>query len=611
MHIDLLNAIAENRGYVLEYLPMDSTVQCVDMLEQGQVDLVLGVSGDRYTSWGDLTDPVSTSSLCMIVESNRIAQGQSKAAYCAVFEYGMVPYTMMRNLGVNKYCAVGSQAQILEAYRRQGADAMVGIKDSLLYQMEQAGNSKEFTILHNHLGTVSYGVMVRPEDRELLHSLNNAIAQLKASQQYDTIYDRWVVKEDTRQMQSLIRNIMRVGGIAALAVFAYVLLSTRMRSVLKRQVEAQTQKIQAANRELEVQFNQICNENELRNRIIRHSPSGMLLCDGDYRVTLINRSACQMVGLGDPAKEVNALELPIFREILQEVGTGIFELGNHLENKRITLPQAGGELASFRYSANQIVLGDTVTGVLLTVQDITREEQEKRESFEAEKNRILNRIIAGIAHEIRNPLMSIRTFATLIESQGDNRQVQESFAQYVPGEVDRINKLIENLIHYAKPFKRQVVEADVAEIIEECAHLVKPSLRINKFRLELELEQGLTIDADRTQMMQVLMNLMMNGIEAMEKRRNIQKSSDPLTLRVTAQERDGHVVVRVWDQGVGMNLEERERCIEPFFTTKGEGIGLGLALCAQYVHDNQGSITLQSREMEFTEFILTFRRSAA
>ena len=264
---------------------------------------------------------------------------------------------------------------------------------------------------------------------------------------------------------------------------------------------------------------------------------------------------------------------------------------------------------AYSYMTHQIIRDKAVTGVLVTVIDVTEAEQERQEEFERQKSSALTRIAAGIAHEIRNPLMTIRTFASLIGTKGDSKQVQESFARYVPDEVDRINRLIDNLIHYAKPTNRHPKRVSVEELVNDSLSLIRPLLRKSNFRLDQKLESDLFIFADRDQLKQVLVNIFLNSVEAMEHKCAVSPPSEPLTLRVHAASRSEKVFLTIRDEGEGMTEQELSACRDPFFTTKQTGAGLGLPLCEQYIRENSGVMEIESVKNEYTLISLIFERS--
>lgn len=610
IHIDILKAIAKADEYELEFVLFENTRACCDALRQGDIDAVLGaIPSDKWEDEGlSCTDPLTSSQLCMIVKSNVLRS--SDKIITAVFASETVQHTLLANLGIHQFIAVGDQTKIYARHKLDPETAMIGVKDSLIYQLAEDGVDDQYTVRYNYLGALEFSMLVRSGDAELLRAMNRSITQFKASQEYEDICNEWLpVSTREAEFQRMLNRILFGIGITFLLVMGYVLLMRRMQQMLRRQVAEKTEEIQAAKVELERNFAQLQDESDLRNRIIKYSPSGMLLVDRSYKVNLINRSACAIAGVDDGWVGRDALEIPVFREILRQEGETIFENGTTVENGTIRIGDIPARMRTFNYMIHQIIQYGNVAGVLLTVQDITKAERRQQEQFERQKSSALTRIAAGIAHEIRNPLMTIRTFASLIGTKGDDKLVQEQFARYVPNEVDRINRLVDNLIHYAKPVKRQVERVCVDEIVADSLSLIRTVLRKSNFRLVQETVSDLYISVDRDQIKQVMTNIFINGMEAMENKRNRSGSTEPMTLTVCTEVREEKVCIRIRDEGTGMTEEELAQCRDPFFSTKDAGTGLGLALCEQYIHENSGVMEIDSVKDVYTEISLIFERS--
>lgn len=179
----------------------------------------------------------------------------------------------------------------------------------------------------------------------------------------------------------------------------------------------------------------------------------------------------------------------------------------------------------------------------------------------------------------------------------------------MPGEVDRINRLIESLIHYAKPAKRQTERVDLNQLLEDSLALVRPVLRKTGFLLAAHLRPEAYILADRDQIRQVLTNILINGIQAMEQKFAAQQPAQPLTLTVELTQEGEKWRLRIRDEGIGMTEAELQACRDPFFTTKEAGAGLGLALCEQYIKENNGAMEMDSVKGQYTQITLLFERS--
>lgn len=613
MHIEILDIIAKRNNFDIQYIPMETKSECLDALDSGQVDMVVGVIMDKNSPYySQCTNEISSSSLCLIAPNKTaeyINSGKGNYKYSISYEYGTADYLFISFINASKYIAVANQNQVYNTCIQGDADAMIGIKSSLLYQLKQAGLEDDYSIVYNYMATVKYSILVQKGDEELKRLLNNEIAALHASSSYQNIYNKWMVSEQSMNINIIIKRVVYISIAVIIGVIIYTIFSWQINALLKKQVAEKTQKLQEINKELQLRIRQIENESTLRNLIIENSHSGMILIDKNYLITLANSSACALSGQASIPVGEKIQNVSVFRELLNGRINDIF-CDNYCMTNEIVPIVTDGEQKEYRLNINQTMKDGCVSGALLTVEDVTKEEREKRELFEKEKNKALNRIIAGIAHEIKNPLMSIRTFATLIGTKGDDKEFQESFYQFVPGEVDRINKLIESLINYAKPVAKEMECVDVKAIINDCMYLTRPVVKRGIIGIQTEIGDNLIIKVNKDQVKQVLINIFMNGIESMEKKiktsDNIGK--DKLTMRVSAWAEDEYVFISIADEGMGMNTKELRNCTDPFFTTKAAGTGLGLALSKVFIKENKGELFIESMEMEYTKVIIRFRR---
>lgn len=563
--------------------------------------------------YSQFTNEISSSSLCLIAPDKTaeyINSGEGNYKYSISYEYGTADYLFISFLNASKYIAVANQNQVYNTHIEGDTDAMIGIKSSLLYKLKQAGLEDDYTIIYNYMATVKYTIVVQKGDSELKRLLNSEIAALHASSSYQDIYKKWMISEQSLDNNEIVKKVMYISIAIIIGVIVYTIFSWQINAILKRQVAEKTQKMQEINEELQLRIRQIEDESTLRNLIIENSHSGMILVDKNHFITLANSSACALSGqtvipVGEKIQNVR-----IFRELLKDRINDIFQDNYCLTNEIIPSATDQGEQKNYRLNINQTMEDGRINGALVTVEDVTKEERKKRELFEKEKNKSLNRIIAGIAHEIKNPLMSIRTFATLIGTRGDDKEVQESFCRFVPGEVDRINKLIESLINYAKPTMKEMEWVDVKAIIDDCIYLTHPVVKKGSIVIKKDIADNLTIKINKDQIKQVLINIFMNGIESMEKKIKslADIGKDKLTMAISALAEDEYVFISITDEGMGMNEKELKSCTDPFFTTKAAGTGLGLALSKVFIKENKGELHIESLEKEYTRIVIRFRR---
>jgi polar amino acid transport system substrate-binding protein len=167
--------------------------------------------------------------------------------------------------------------------------------------------------------------------------------------------------------------------------------------------------------------------------------------------------------------------------------------------------------------------------------------------------------------------------------------------------------MVRNLINYAKPesSKRQAV--DIHDVITSCGSLIGHSISPH-VQLELNAEEGLVIDANPSQLRQIMINLILNAAEAIDEKIAGASEQERLRIQVQAFSDGDEVVIAVRDEGCGMSDVQLDRACEPYFTTKPQGTGLGLAVSKQYVEENDGTLSITSEEGKFTEVTLRFRR---
>jgi signal transduction histidine kinase len=205
-----------------------------------------------------------------------------------------------------------------------------------------------------------------------------------------------------------------------------------------------------------------------------------------------------------------------------------------------------------------------------------KELQERDSSYQQKKMAMVGRMSSSLAHEIRNPLTSIRSSVQLLESVVEKNEMKE-VARNVIYEVDRINTITRDMLNFAKP--RQVIlqEMDLNHLLLQVVKLYETSFKNAgvKFEYVPLKEHEFTITADEEQLKQVLLNLVNNALDAMEnsKEKHIRISVEKLS--------DSHLKLYVADTGSGIREDILEHITEPFFTTKATGTGLGMAIVKQ------------------------------
>lgn len=221
--------------------------------------------------------------------------------------------------------------------------------------------------------------------------------------------------------------------------------------------------------------------------------------------------------------------------------------------------------------------------------------------------RSLETIAGGFAHEIRNPLTSIKTFIQLAPERKDDRDFMDQFGKVVAEDVDRIERLIQEILDYARYMEPKFTEEDLNEVVSSCLYFVEVKAGSKSITLEKELATDLPpVRLDRQQIKQVLLNLFLNAMEAMG------ETGGRLTVRTHQLVKpSGHpwMQIEVADTGHGIPAEDLEHIFDPFYTTKHEsgqreGTGLGLTIVHQIVQEHGGYIEVDSQVGRGTTFFV-------
>ena len=214
---------------------------------------------------------------------------------------------------------------------------------------------------------------------------------------------------------------------------------------------------------------------------------------------------------------------------------------------------------------------------------------------QTERLSALGEFSAGIAHEIRNPLASIKNFTQLLPAEYGDPAFRKEFIDSITREVNRINRIVNDLLDYARPRKDKRRATDMSRLLDETLSSLKAAFDEHHVTIEKNYSQTPQVEIDPEQMRQVLVNLMMNALEAMP-------SGGTIACAVRVHEET--VEVAVSDTGKGIGDETMKEIFNPFFTTKEGGTGLGLAIVQRIVSEQGGRITVESSNNKGTCFKL-------
>jgi signal transduction histidine kinase len=233
-------------------------------------------------------------------------------------------------------------------------------------------------------------------------------------------------------------------------------------------------------------------------------------------------------------------------------------------------------------------------------QVVTRVRSE-RQHLEGEHHRSLEQLSASIAHEIRNPITAAKSLIQQMreDPHGEDR---EEYARVAVGELERVERSISHLLRYAREEDTRVESIAVEDVIESAVETFRDRCARGGFEIKRHYDAPGRLYADPEQLRRVVINLLGNAIDAVEA---AQIATPDIRVSMGENLAGSEVWLRISDNGLGMDDQTRERIFDPFFTSREEGTGLGLALCRKIVDEHGGRIEVDSEPGEGTEFVIS------
>jgi two-component system nitrogen regulation sensor histidine kinase GlnL len=239
-------------------------------------------------------------------------------------------------------------------------------------------------------------------------------------------------------------------------------------------------------------------------------------------------------------------------------------------------------------------------GSILLLRDLTHRKELEEDLKRADRLVLLGTLAAGLAHEIKNPLGGIKGAAQLLKREVNTNPSLLQYADIVVREVDRVNRLIEQLLDLSRPATLHLDALNIHEILDEVLLLQCEAVANGGVNVRKNFDPSLPpIRGDRAQLTQVFLNLVKNAIQAMNGRGTLRVTTRIETdfhIREQGKERGKFIWVDIEDDGPGIKEEDLPHIFAPFFSTKNNGTGLGLSICYRLIKEHGGVIRVESRD---------------
>ena len=323
------------------------------------------------------------------------------------------------------------------------------------------------------------------------------------------------------------------------------------------------------------------------DNLVENVPIGLIAIDDNQKIVSFNNVAEAVLGISiEKATQKKAKEiLPI--ELLNQIDNPDIKKG--IVEEEIDCLVQDGRSIPLQVSATLLHDEDqTFLGHVLLFKDLSEVQALRREIARNQRLASIGRLAAGVAHEIRNPLSSIKGFATYFkERYRDNKDDQQT-ADIMIQEVERLNRVVGQLLEFAKPITISKKATSVDTVIKDSLRLIERQAAEKNIKIETDFSsimKKIQVDADRIN--QVLLNLYLNAVESMQ-------DGGTLNVVLSMDEEKKWVIIKITDNGTGIRKEDIAHIYDPYFTTKPSGTGLGLAIVHNIIDAHDGKMEVES-----------------
>ncbi|MBS4008423.1 MAG: PAS domain-containing protein [Clostridium sp.] len=319
--------------------------------------------------------------------------------------------------------------------------------------------------------------------------------------------------------------------------------------------------------------------NQLRNEIFSDLGLGVLTVNEAGKITYVNKEAQELLPV---AEDWDVGGTKVFQALLQETLTK----HTHFRQHSVQIPVSG---EAREYSVNTAPLFHEeggLSGAVCVFQDETQKRALENELLQMEKFSLVAELAAGIAHEIRNPITTLRGFLQILSKEFKHETKGAEYCTMMIEEIDRANSILKEFLLLTKPTAPKIREVDLHVVLEEIFLLIESKSLLENVELRKCYAKKLPlVKVDPAQMKQVFLNLATNAIQAMP---------DGGYLTISTSEEKGKAVVRFSDTGLGMEESQLKKIFDPFFSTKEQGTGLGLTVSYRLIEAHYGKLYAES-----------------
>ncbi len=573
---DILKAVSLATDHEIMIHPM-SWESAVRALERGDVDAIAGMKYDRKREAKyDFSEGYMLNSLAIFVQKNTWdIQGLEslKGKKVAVYKND-VAYERLQELPLH-LALTADEEEALQRLLKGEVDAVLGNRLTGEYLLQQMGRQSELKIVGGEIDRERYCLAVRKND-PLLGVLNQGLKLIQKNGIHERLHEKWFGQSMDGKSKNY-RMYLNAVLVFSLVVVIVALVLMAFNFSLKKEVRKRVKEIERIR--------------NYQNRLLNSGYGGILALDAAGEIKFANQYAEQCFSLEKGSLAGKAYDETDFPKLLGE--------------RDVLFPEAKVKEINDRhieYTFRSFPVEDGAHETIIHFRDISLEYGLRQELARKDKMESLGKLLASVAHELRTPLTSIKAFVEMLPQKYDNPSFREKISQLVPQEVGRLDAIVNDLLAYSNPRPRIAEPVRFKPFIDKLLAYFEHLIKQEKIAISLDIQEDVVVFSDANHLQQILINVLMNAIQALAGGENPQ-----LSIFTQSGDETGSLSIR--DNGPGMKRETVEKAFEPFYSLRPGGTGLGLFISHELASSNKITMEILSEPGAGTEIRLSFSRA--
>lgn len=577
-NVDIMHALSLELGIKISIRPMEWE-EAKLALSEGRVDALQGMrrTPERENQYAFTNQYFENSYSIFVQNGNSVETLESLRGKKVAVQKGDASAKMIESIDKINIVYVSNQKEAIELLDNSEVDASIGNTLSGIYFINQMGINEKIDIAITNLKPSKYGVAILKNNDKLLNKLNEGLDKINRNGTYDKIYRKWFGRPIDDQREVFVKTLKIFLGIFLASFFMFFIMF-KWNDSLKKEVALRTDKLNE-----ELKFKQM---------LMDSIPIGILYFKNGSKEHFINKKGKELIEMINPKDSSFEFIKSIFLKSDKET---------YHESEFVAVD--GNIFLEWFHTPINLV-SDENGGDILIFSDKTEKKYFEEMILSQDRLRTMGLMMAEVAHEIRNPLMSISNYAQIILEKINDKDFVKEFSKDVPQEIRRLDKIISDVLNYTKPSKSLSDKVSPKEVAMSVISLLNMRLQTKNISLEIisdEKDPSLYVDMDPKHLKQVFFNIYLNSIDA------IDKFDGSIITKIYRC--DEYVCIGVSDNGKGMSELELSHLYEPFYSRKKDGNGLGVFVCEKLLRLYGASILYESEEGIGTNCTIKLPRS--